>query len=383
MNKYYILLFTLIAFFSCNDEKSLSDFSQRNDISKTSLNANDSVRVINGILVFKSTEIAFKFAEKVNTLIDTDSLDQWEQSQGFISQRRIFKQIVAAESKLAEKYEQYSEEERKDFSINKLHSDEFTKAMASGIIKYELLPDGNNIYNYSNCKSNLVSLINADGIFAIGDTVYQFTKNEEKVWTDANLDDIEKIKSAKKSIASLNIKVSTQPTLTLRSTQSTSYMSTGWNDYKPKRSFIAEMSSNSYQYLGDGTQWKSSSVLKMRHMKKTWYGSWIYDWTNIDLYFRRQGKIRYMPDYPNSMWITQVWGSAIRYPDSGYYSQFPVKDGSIRQFSLFTNELGETFYTSYYENGKKCVLDEVGLSNFFMEAKMDNGNIITLGDNNF
>lgn len=126
----------------------------------------------NGFLVFSDSR---KVSQTLNSLakMSEEERKNWEKSHFFVSQQTIFHNIVDAEIQLDAPYENISAEELKNVKQPPLHSDVYYKFLNKGIIREYTESDGTELYDYSTCAPYLSAILDENGIFVVGDTMFQ------------------------------------------------------------------------------------------------------------------------------------------------------------------------------------------------------------------
>lgn len=160
----------------------------------------------NGFLIFLNQK---SMEETLNTLEGMSEEERrfWEKENNFTSQMSMFHDIIIAELKLDEPYENLSEEELKNVELPPLHSDAYYNSLQKGFIKKIHYSDGTELYDYSTCAPFLTSILNEDGIFVIGDTMYQFTQYATKTWSDCDINNKNKLISTNSSIDNITLSI--------------------------------------------------------------------------------------------------------------------------------------------------------------------------------
>ncbi|MBN1116771.1 MAG: hypothetical protein JXA77_06185 [Bacteroidales bacterium] len=181
---------------SCNDEITSQDFD--------SIDKNE-LKVENGILVFNSSNSFFKTINEIANYSDAERKG-WEESIGFLSQNRIISQIIEAEQEHIAPYMDLSDDELLDQeNVPSKHSATFYKYLDYGVIKITDEGTENESWDYSVSNKMYTDFINIDGIFAIGDTLFQFNKDVVKIYPKSNTSNVDKLKMTNVSNEEISI----------------------------------------------------------------------------------------------------------------------------------------------------------------------------------
>jgi hypothetical protein len=143
--------------------------------------------VINGYLVFESKASFLKTSDRIANLSDKER-EKWENKIGFYSQRRMIMDII--EDELIQ--DKINEVRFSDVDINllnkdDLHSDAYKNALAKGVIKVIKEGTEDEYWDFTVFNRGFVDFINEDGLFAIGDTLYQVTNSYLKAMKPADI----------------------------------------------------------------------------------------------------------------------------------------------------------------------------------------------------
>jgi hypothetical protein len=163
------------------------------------------VEVQEGVLVFKTADDFYKTISEIGTYSDYER-EQWEESIGFLSQRRIITQIIKAEQKHIEPYMNMTDEEVLKLSeVPNEHSDLFYKYLNSGLIKITDEGTDQENWDFTVFNKTYVDFLNEDGFFAVGDTIFQATSNSIKIVPSGIFSDLEQIKTTEESNDKIHI----------------------------------------------------------------------------------------------------------------------------------------------------------------------------------
>lgn len=174
--KKIFYLFALVAFTLTSCDKS------EESISITSENAIDmpNYKVREGFLVFKNVD-SFKEAKIfIGNLSDIERR-KWESLIGFKSQYSMFMKLIDEELiKDSLNRIKYAGKDLSKVDEHEYHSEYYYELLSKRVIK--LVDEGtpNEYWDYSVNDRSSTPFINEDGLFAIGDTLYQITKYKVK-----------------------------------------------------------------------------------------------------------------------------------------------------------------------------------------------------------
>ena len=239
--------------------------------------------VKNGMLNFKDNEQFSKIVTIVGKM-NIEERKQWEQEIGFISQQSIFEQIIATEIKLDAPYENLSEEEINQIKVMPpLHSDLYSKYLNSGIIKEINKDTDDEYYDLSIFNPCLAHLVNLEGFYAIGDTIYQITENFEKIITDGDFSKIDKLKQTKITNEEENIIViplnNTKRSTTFLN-KTSNWVNSGGGKKGEKRINI-RLYFHSYLYHINTDQFRIYHNVFVKCQERNWRRQWRYKGTEI------------------------------------------------------------------------------------------------------
>lgn len=186
--KILFIFLIILASYACKDnELTVLDTS----------NTSEGYFVRDGYLVFESKE---SFRNSINTILNLSEKDRksWEEKIGFVSQQRIASNVIREELKkdsinrikfantdlCPTKNTDYNSEAyiKALSSVKKsdLHSDAYYNALKDGVIKLIDENTENEYWDFTVFSSVYTAFINKEGLYAIGDTLYQVTNNSVK-----------------------------------------------------------------------------------------------------------------------------------------------------------------------------------------------------------
>jgi hypothetical protein len=254
----------------------------------------------NGILAFDSLETY----EKSYPIIFSMSAEQsqsWEKSLGFVSQRNIFNQIVEAEYEyLLAPYENKSNEELKRMAPPAGHTDIYYKYLQSGLIRIQRDASGEETYTSAIPIGGYLPIVNEQGYFIVGDTIYQVKKDLIKEMTGFEFSKISTLDKASSESAAGKIKVlrvvENSPAESSKAAASCSYpLDSGWQTIGKRRGKIYVNFTKSYWNPYPHTRVTISYEVNVKSQKKNFWGNWVY------------------ASCPNECWIDLTWTGVFEY----------------------------------------------------------------------
>jgi hypothetical protein len=150
-------------------------------------------KVRDGFLVFANVESFAKATKFIGNLSETER-QQWESKIGFQSQHSMFMKLIDDELiKDSLNRIKYAAKDLSKVDKREYHSEYYYEMLAKGVIK--LVAEGtlDEYWDYSVYDRSSTPFINEDGLFAIGDTLYQITNHKIKsmlLRKDANEHDL-------------------------------------------------------------------------------------------------------------------------------------------------------------------------------------------------
>lgn len=175
MRKYICFFaFFSIVFISCDKNE------EKLPITSELTTCQSEYRVRDGFLVFTNVESFIKTKKLIGNLSDSER-QKWESKIGFQSQQSMFTKLINEELiKDSLNKIKYAGKDLSEADIRDYHSEYYSEMLAKGVIKLVDKGTPNEYWDYSAYDRSSVSFINEDGLFAIGDTLYQITKQKIK-----------------------------------------------------------------------------------------------------------------------------------------------------------------------------------------------------------
>jgi hypothetical protein len=197
-----LLVFASLIIFSCSKEEPVSD---KNDLKPD--NENGSVIVKNGLLVFRDMD-SFEKTTNMIANFDDNQRAKWEGLLGFESQHSIVNQIISEEQIHDSMcYIWYKDIDIKTISESEKHSNLYNKYLNVGVIKVIDKGTDDEYWDYAICNRKYIDYVNQDGLFAIGDTIYQVTDKYFKSYKKGDFSKIDLLKLATEDNETNNIQV--------------------------------------------------------------------------------------------------------------------------------------------------------------------------------
>ncbi len=319
----------------------------------------------NGFLVFSNQQ---ELSKTLNSLAQMTEKERklWEGKHSFTSQMSMFHNIINAELKLDEPYENMSDEELKNAIPPAEHSAIYYKSLEKGIIKEYKDSDGSSMYDYSTCAPYLASVLNDEGIFMVGDTMYQYTPSAFKQWINCDINNKMKLVNTGESTDEISVNIQLK---------STTVAYGSWEyDSGHKRRIRIGINFNSQQYYADGTVWKYTHWVEVQSQKKSWWGKWRYNWT--DMYVK--GHWDYAIDYGNPYYQEGEFNNSTGYHNypsthhvyaSNYKSSCSISTGTIYPYGsvMYIMTDGNRDTGSFMQEDLKVIYD-VRLTDFLWEV---------------
>ena len=260
------------------------------------------VTVKNGILVFSTLDAYDKNYPIIFNMSNAQSRS-WEKSLGFVSQRNIFNQIVDAEyAYLVAPYENLTDAQLGKMRPPKGHTSIYNKYLRSGLIIAE--PDGQGGESYTSPLPirGYLPIINEQGYFIVGNTVYQIKDKLIKEMPAAKLSKLSALNKASADNLANEIKVNTvvenSPASSAKGASSSTAasacnypLSSGWVTSGKRRGMITVTFAKSYWNPYPHKKVTISYNVNVKSQKKNFWGTWVY------------------PSCPNECWIDFKWTS--------------------------------------------------------------------------
>jgi hypothetical protein len=309
----FIFICSMILFSSCEKQKN-------DELSKTDNELKSPPFIVkDGILMFKSTSSFLETLGSISNFSDKDRM-LWEKNAGFLSQRRIINQIIEEEAKLDIINEaKYTDMKNIDMSKVILHSDIYYKYLDKGVIK--VISEGtlDEYWDYALIDRCFVDFVNEDGLYAIGDTLYQVTENSVKALTDGDFTKKALLIQAKTKDESNNIVI-------LRDVSDKTYpgspglIETPWVEGGGGKAYEKRIRlgifMDVYQFVPSGPSYGFFHEVYVQCQERNILRQWKYKFADIDL---------------DGEWVIKIFW----YPD--FYGASDSYDGSVSYYKACPN----------------------------------------------
>ena len=240
-----------------------------------------------GMLVFATHADLDKTLKEINDA-DASSVDAWESSIGFTSQRRLFNQIVSAEDAIDDYYWSLSpSQQAQALSQGPVHSTIFNDKLASGFIKNITDPNDASVYwDYGGVNPEKSAILSETGFVKAEGQIFQFTNGTLiKIIKDGDFNKISQLANytSDYSDGTFSIAAPSCPNeagcLNLDFSKTNGWKSAG-NDKRVKVTVEGTACANWALSTGDcafkphGTQCKF--LVRTQAQKKNFWGNWKY-----------------------------------------------------------------------------------------------------------
>ena len=200
---------------SCEKKELITENNNEAELNSSVMH---SPEIINGILHFQDNE-EFNLFMTAASEMTFEEKENYETKINFLSQQRIFEQIIAAELKLDEPYNNLTEEEISKIKVMPpRHSNIYYSYLNSGVIEECYKGTDDEYYELSIFNPVLASVVNKDGIYSVGDTIFQITEDSEKMMTNGDFSKTKLLKETNVTNEAENITV-----FTFNNVEKTSY----------------------------------------------------------------------------------------------------------------------------------------------------------------
>lgn len=124
--------------------------------------------------------------------------------ESFVSQQNIFDLLVEKEYQRALYLKGLSDEE---YDKVDRHCDYYRELLEKQFIKEAGYTDGSQLYQLNLCLPTYAKVLNAEGFFAVNDTIYQVTANQFKIWKGGDIENYRVLNEVSETDASRGIYV--------------------------------------------------------------------------------------------------------------------------------------------------------------------------------
>lgn len=244
---------------------------------------NNEFSVIDGYLSFNSNE---SFIETVNSISSHTLIERaaWEKKMGFLSQRTIVNTIIKDQNELDKVNEiKYAGKKLEEIDRYELNPGSYHKYLKKGVIKVINEGTKDEFWEIASFKPGLTSFLNEDGLFAIGDTLYQVTNNAVKALKDKNFSkNAELLKNATETDEANNIYI-------LESKSESKYNTPGWiqsewdEDYWMGERLRISIYLDVYTFNHVLSEWYYWHSFNIQYQIRNWLFIWRYRDTELDV----------------------------------------------------------------------------------------------------
>ncbi|MCF8248252.1 MAG: hypothetical protein K9J37_23675 [Saprospiraceae bacterium] len=276
-----------------NSAKDASDVHAQNPAttdavtSRSDFTPTASISYQSGMLVFATHADLDMTLKEINDA-DASSVDAWESSIGFTSQRRLFNQIVSAEDAIDDYYWSLSPSQQEQaLSQDPVHSTIFNDKLASGFIKNVTDPNDASVYwDYGSVSPEKSAVLSETGFVKAEGQIFQFTNgNLIKIIKDGDFNKISQLANYDSEYSDGTFSIATPACpndpgcLNLDFSKTNSWKSAG-NDKRVKVTVEGTACANWALSYGDcafkphGTQCKF--LVRTQAQKKNFWGKWKY-----------------------------------------------------------------------------------------------------------
>lgn len=291
-----VLLFSLQ---SCKkDEKVDIENNQSNGL-------NDAFTVKNGFLAFNSSASFKKTIDYIANLND-DERAIWEKKYGFFSQRRIINTIIKDELKQDSINERnYLANKDKPISEFNEHSKSYNSALSKGVIKILDAGTKDEYWDYSIYNRGYVDFINEDGLFAIGDTIFQVTSSSLKAMKTNDFSDTQLLMKATAPDENNHIFFIHEESK-LKGLSPGYIQMSNWVYHDPWKMIIG-INLSVYQMISGGPNGQAVGMsffhdVYIQCQKRNWNGSYRYEWADLTVTGSWGISVFYYPQYYGNNW---------------------------------------------------------------------------------
>lgn len=162
---------TFFLFISCSKDLDVLEPADKGGVTE--------IQLKNGMLVFPNSESVS------NVLSSKESLRMNQFVEPFTSQKDIMDEIVKAETEHYDRVDSLKEEELEKVDV---HSRLYYECLDQGIIRKVYYDDGSSSYDLNLSAPLYAKILNREGYFAVGDTIYQITSRYKKIWVGGDVD---------------------------------------------------------------------------------------------------------------------------------------------------------------------------------------------------
>jgi len=304
---------------------------------ETPINNEDSTKVgfsvKNGFLVFESAASFVETTDAIANLSDAERLE-WETKIGFCSQRKIVSTVINDEIILDKQNEiKYAGVDISELNKADFHSDSYKNALAKGVIKIIDKGTDDEYWDYAIFNRGFVDFINEDGLFAVGDTLYQVTATALKAMKPADFSNPSKLINAIEPDENNNIYFIFNQSYFKG--YSPGLIESYWIEEGTGKKGDKRIKKGIYlgvrYYIVSSRQYQFYHDAYVQCQERNWLRQWTYQFTDITVDGSWTVSVYYYPQYYSNTW---AWSGSASYlkasinPETGlsapYQSYFTV-----------------------------------------------------------
>ncbi len=297
----------MLVLVSCEKQSEI-DLQENKDLSKYSFS------VVNGFLRFESTEALVQVLDGIANINDNER-ENWENKVGFLSQRRIVNIIINEENRQDSINESiYKDKDIEWDDLLNLHSDAYNNYLSKGVIKVFDKGTIDEYWDYAVFNKGFVDIINEDGLYAIGDTLYQVTENSLKAMKNADFNQAQLLVKATKPDEKNDIIFIHQESALKRTSPGlivSEWVELGTGKQGDKRINIGIYLSV-YQYIVSSKSFYFYHDVYVQCQERNWLRQWKYKDAYIDVYGSWDVMIYESPEYYGNSWSWHGYGNYLK-----------------------------------------------------------------------
>lgn len=319
-----------------------------NDENNNQYVINEDVEVINGYLAFKSKESYIAITDSISYFSDTERAE-WEESIGFESQRNIVTNVIQEEMKADSINElKYKNVDISNIDINDTYSEAYKTALEKGIIK--LIDPGteDEYWDYAVFNKTYIDFINEDGLFAIGDTLYQVTNTCLKIMKNADLNNPQALLNANEPTGDIEFEYFSN-TKNLKAT-SPGMLTCDWVTSGKKRIKLEVYLAVRY-YTSGSMAYEFYHDCYVQCMEKNWLGKWKYHVANTTVTGEWVLHVYYKPQEYESSWS---WSGSCSYLKASINPGTGTSAVYQSTFIVTPNTANKAYSESWQYNYQPC-----------------------------
>jgi len=281
-NKFYVVFILVLTLIACN----------KDNIDQISPDHSELIKSKNGILIFTDQNHLNQTLSQVLQMSPNDR-DTWEKKYKFKSAQSIFEDVVLANSEIDAYYESLPEEELDAIDLGTVpeYSELYYKYLNAGVIIDDNSNNEEDTYRLNLADQSFAPICNVNGMFMVGDTLYNIAPNKIKYWINGDVNNPTKLIGTSEETDEIKFIVRA-PKLKGSIDNGDDLIMT-YQDFNKRRIKFETWKFETWQHLGDGTVWQYKYDIRVVSRKKNWLGSWKYNNTDIHFKGKWNGEIKY------------------------------------------------------------------------------------------